>query len=116
MTTLEDKAETFDDALYNLASSRPTGPYTLLDDEIVNADELGSDPDSFPEYGDFVEVQFRGGGPEVEMLEPHYLEVTSQLATILVEEGIEPGDDFVIDSVRKGPTGSWQWELRCQRE
>jgi hypothetical protein len=78
-------------------------------DELVEADELGTD--EFPKYGDFLPVEVIGGGPESELVDEAYIEVPGSLAKILVSMEISAGDCFEITNVRKNASGEWQYTV-----
>lgn len=109
MTSLGDKAEASDTAEIRLARDS-RGEYTMLDDELVPADELGTD--DFPQYGDFLPVDVIGGGPESELVDDAYIEVPGRLAKVLVSMEIGVGDSFEIQNVRKNAAGEWEYSVR----
>lgn len=99
MTTLEDKAKADDDTEFVLARDLP-GAYVLAGLELEPADDLGTD--EFPQYGDFLPVQRATGNMEALMLEcPGFL------ASELVEQNAEPGDEFRVKAVDKVEGGRW---------
>lgn len=105
---LGDKAEQSDMAEIRLARDS-RGTYRLGDDELVDADDLGSE--DFPKYGDFAPVEVIGGGPESELVDEAYIEVPGALAKVLVAMEISVGDCFEITNVRKNASGEWQYSV-----
>jgi hypothetical protein len=108
MTTLGDKADRADQDEIRLARDS-VGAYRLEDDELIAADEISGE-DEFPQYGDFlVTRELRQVAGEVELGEDVLVEVPGQLAQQLVGKGIEPGDCFRIQSVRKNAQNEWEY-------
>jgi len=105
---LGDKAEQSDMAEVRLARDS-RGVYRMEDDELVEADDLGSD--DFPKYGDFLPVEIIGGAPESELVDDAYVEVPGALAKVLVSMEISVGDCFEIKNVRKNASGEWQYSV-----
>jgi len=105
---LGDKAEQADTEEVRLARDS-MGVYRLESDELVDADEIGTD--DFPQYGDFAECMTSLGGRNPEWDTEVFVEVPSKLAVQLVELGIEPGDGFRIQSVQKDPSGEWVYTV-----
>lgn len=105
---LGDKAEQSDIAEIRLARDS-RGTYRMESDELVEADELGTE--DFPKFGDFLPVDVIGGGPESELVDDAYLEVPGSLAKVLVSMEILPGDCFEITNVRKNASGEWQYSV-----
>lgn len=111
MTSLEDKAESGDDFEVILASES-AGVYRLRDTELTSSENI-RDPDSFPEYGDFIEaVKVRAVDNEWTEAEAVWLECPASLAADLVELSVEPGDVFALSEPSKGPGGSWRFTVQ----
>lgn len=90
MKSLNDKAQTLPEI--KLAKQSSPGAYVMLAGELYEADEI-SEEDKFPEFGDFLPVM---GTSEAQLIE-----CPSGLAQWLVDNEIEIGDGFRIQSVQK---------------
>lgn len=106
---LGDKAEQADQEEVRLARDS-NGVYRLEDEELVPADDLGSE--DFPQFGDFARttnVQLVQGEPQLG--DEVFVEVPSALAEILVDMEIGTGDYFRIQAVRKNSAGEWEYSV-----
>ena len=103
-----DKAEASDSPEVRLANDS-IGLYKLESDDIVEADEIGTD--EFPKYGDFVEVSISNGGREASWDEIGYVEIPGDLAKQLVDQGVGVGDCFRVQSCRKNGAGQWVYDV-----
>lgn len=105
---LGEKAEQSDRDEVRLARDS-VGAYRLESDKLVTADEISGE-DEFPQYGDFLACrELRQVAGEVEVAEKVLVEVPGQLARQLVEQGVDQGDGFRIQSVRKNAAGEWEY-------
>lgn len=103
-----DKAEASDAPDVRLANDS-IGLYRLETDDVIEADEIGTD--DFPKYGDFVKVSMSNGGANASWDSKGYVEIPGDLAKQLVEQGVEPGDCFRIRSTRKNGSGEWVYDV-----
>lgn len=105
---LGKKAEQSDRDEVRLARDS-VGAYRMESDELVEADEI-SDKDEFPKFGDFLPTrELKQVGGEVQLGEQVLVEVPGALAKQLVEQNVEPGEGFRIQSVRKNAAGEWEY-------
>lgn len=105
---LGDKASAGSEEEVRLARDS-MGLYKIDDDELVPADEIGTD--EFPQYGDFLPCLTSSGGRDPSWNMEVFVECPSSLAKQLVDMEIGTGDAFRINSVRKGPDGSWTYSV-----
>jgi hypothetical protein len=103
-----DKAEQANSEEVRLANDS-IGVYRLESDEVVDAEEIGTE--EFPQYGDFIETITTHGGANPSWDETAYVELPGDLARQLTELGIDPGDTFRIQSTRKDGNGSWVYDV-----
>jgi hypothetical protein len=78
--------------------------YELQSLETTAADEIG-DPDSFPKYGEFLDVVMTDANGDA--LGPRWLECPAGLARSLVDLNIAAGDQFAVHTVEKTDDGAW---------
>jgi hypothetical protein len=98
-----EKAQQGGDSVYLASDSN--GVYRLESDEVVEADEIGTD--EFPKYGDFIRVKESYGGDPPSWDETAFLELTSALA-IELNDTIDVGDAFRIRRPpHKDENGEW---------
>lgn len=108
---LEDKAQEAPNVY--LAGSLPESEYSFQTTELVGADEL-TDPDEFPEFGDFLECRERSpvDGTDRGTV---FIEVPQKLAQWLVEH-VEPGDWFAVKAAEKDESGTWRFDCELADE
>jgi hypothetical protein len=91
---------------------RPNGVegqrYRLQSLETTAADEIG-DPDSFPQFGEFLDVVATDSNGDD--LGPRWVECPAGLARSLVDSDIAAGDQFVVDEAKKTDDGAWTFQV-----
>lgn len=97
-----------DDDRIVLLAAEISGGYKLESRVLVDAEEI-NDPDSFPEFGEFIEATevTRTGTEQDEVL----LEAPSTLAKALIEADIEAGDKFIARNLGKQDGGRWAFDV-----
>lgn len=115
MTTWGEKAKQGGSDLIRLASKNPVGEYKILhekDEDLVDADEI-SDEGKFPEYGEFLKVEWLNAGPEQQLTVGNdgmtYLECPAGLGIELERLEVEQGDKISVDRVVKDRAGNWSF-------
>lgn len=104
---LEDKAQ--ESPPIDLAGQLVESQYRLKSTELIPADELGDD--EFPQYGDFAEAVERSPVDGTERGEK-YIEVTADLASFLVEQGVATDEWFQVVSHEQDPDGRHCYDVR----
>lgn len=113
MTDLQSQAESGDDEYREIVLSKnAVGAWFLNEDELTDSDEI-RDEGKFPQHGSFMDVNPVSGtdSPSVRDDEDTWLECPNNLASDLVDLGIESGDAFRVLSVRGGNGRAYRFEV-----
>jgi hypothetical protein len=111
MTSLEDKADSGDDAEVVLASDA-AGVYRLLDDQLTSHENI-REAGSFPQYGEFLNtVRVRAADGNWHDAENAWLECPASLAGDLVSQSVNADDTFAVSEPTKGPGGNWRFTVQ----